>query len=219
MTFKEFGRLADAIKTYFPRDPILPTDEAMELWYDMLKDLDYKAAYMGLKKHVAVSRFAPTIADIREHAAEMNVPQELNEMEAWTFVSKALRNSGYHSVEEFAKLPPLVQKAVGVPDQLRVWALDGDYNEQVVSSNFMRTYRTVIARQKEVDRTPKQIQVLMEKTNAGSYAARLEQKRQEAAETLGRKQRGNQTLEMGFEGVPMPEKYREVLAGQWRKTM
>ena len=42
MTFKEFGYIADAIKTYFPRDNVLPTEHAMSLWYDGLKDLPYQ---------------------------------------------------------------------------------------------------------------------------------------------------------------------------------
>ena len=39
MTIKEFSLIAAAIKTYFPRDNILPTENAMELWYEELKDL------------------------------------------------------------------------------------------------------------------------------------------------------------------------------------
>ena len=121
----------------------------MELWYDMLKDMDYQSAYIGLKNHVATSKFAPTIADIR-NGAVISQPQELNEMEAWSIVSKAIRNSGYNSVEEFAKLPPLVQKAVGLPSQLRTWALDENYNEEVVSSNFIKCYQNELSRQREL---------------------------------------------------------------------
>ena len=74
MNVDEFAKLADAIKTYFPRDNVLPTDNAMELWFDMLKDLDYKSAYIALKKHVATSSFPPTIADIRKNASDFQNP-------------------------------------------------------------------------------------------------------------------------------------------------
>ena len=37
MTIKEFSLIAAAIKTYFPRDNILPTENAMELWYEELR--------------------------------------------------------------------------------------------------------------------------------------------------------------------------------------
>ena len=162
MTFKEFGQLADAIKTYFPRDNVLPTRESMELWYDMLKDLDYKYAYLGLKMHVASCKFAPTIADIREQATSTVQSQGLNEMEAWAFVSKALRNGLYGAEEEFAKLPELVQKAVGNPSNLRNWAqTDADSVENVIQSNFMRAYRTEAKRQREYEKLPDTVKTLL----------------------------------------------------------
>lgn len=210
MIFKEFGQLADAIKTYFPKDNMLPTDTAMELWYDMLKDMDYKSAYMGLKNHVATSRFPPTIADIRNGVA-ISQPNELNETEAWSLVSKAIRNSGYNSVEEFAKLPPLVQKAVGLPNQLRAWALDENFNEQFVSNNFMKCYRNELARQREFQKMPKEVQNTIVKVNENSYSHQIEQRRQEITENVNRKNEENRLLEMKYNGVPMPERCKEKL--------
>lgn len=205
MTFKEFGKLADAIKTYFPRDNMLPTDTAMELWYDMLKDMDYQSAYIGLKNHVATSKFAPTIADIR-NGVVISQPQELNEMEAWSLVSKAIRNSGYNSVEEFAKLPPLVQKAVGLPSQLRTWALDENYNEQVAMSSFQRAYKAELHRHEELQKMPQNIRNLIEKANSGSYSAQIDEKRQQAIESANDRKRGEiKVLEMKHDGVLPPE--------------
>lgn len=210
MTFKEFGMLADAIKTYFPRDNILPTNEAMELWYDMLKDLDYKSACIGLKKHVASSRFAPTIADIRENVVSINEPQELNEMEAWALVSNAIRRSGYNSEEEYAKLPPIVQRAVGLPSQLRVWAIDEDYNEQVVSSQFIRTYRTEVSREKEIAKMPSKVRKLVQSASQTLYTAQIATKREEAIKTSPKRE-GCEiiALEPEIKGIPIPKEIRE----------
>lgn len=211
MTFKEFGKLADAIKTYFPRDNMLPTDIAMELWYDMLKDMDYQSAYIGLKNYVATSKFAPTIADIR-NGAVISQPQELNEMEAWSLVSKAIRNSGYNSVEEFAKLPPLVQKSVGLPSQLRTWALDEKYNEEVAMSSFQRAYKSELKRHEELQKMPQNVRNFIEKANVGSYSSQIAEKRQQAIESANERKQGEiKALEMKHEGVPMPEKYKERL--------
>ena len=68
MTATEFAQLAAAIKTYYPRDNVLPTDRAMELWFDALKDLEYRNAVAGLKKYVESHKYPPTISDIREYA-------------------------------------------------------------------------------------------------------------------------------------------------------
>ena len=212
MTVDEFAKLADAIKTYFPRDNILPTDESMELWFDMLNDLDYKSAYASLKKHVSTSRFPPTIADIREGTTDFIVPKELNEMEAWSLASKAIRSSAHYSVEEFAKLPPLVQKAVGLPSQLRTWALDENFNEEVAMSSFQRAYKAELKRHEELQKIPQNVRNLIERANEGSYSAKIEQKRQDMIESAGERKQGEiKALEMKHNGVPMPEKYKERL--------
>lgn len=212
MTVDEFGKLAAAIKTYFPRDNILPTNKAMDLWFDMLNDLPYEAAYAALKRHVATSKFPPTIVDIRDGATDFTAPNELNEMEAWSLVSKAIRNSGYNSVEEFAKLPPLVQKAVGLPDQLRTWALDKDYNECVTMSFFQNTYKAELKRHEELQKMPQNVRKLIEKANSGSYSAQIAEKRQQVIESANKRKQGEiKALELKREGAPMPEKYKERL--------
>lgn len=212
MTVDEFGQLAAAIKTYFPRDNMLPTNKAMDLWFDMLQDLTYESAYAALKKHVASSRFPPTIADIREGATDFTVPNELNEMEAWSLVYKAICNSTYNSVSEFEKLPPLVQKAVGLPDSLREWAMTENLNLEVVMSNFQRAYKAELHRHEELQKMPQNIRNLIEKANVGSYSAQIAEKRQQAIESANDRKQGEiKALEMKHEGIPMPEKYKERL--------
>lgn len=155
MTTKEFAQIAAAIKTYFPRENILPTEIAMELWYMELRDLTYETANLALRMYVATNRFPPTIADIRECAVKLSKgaqKSEINEMAAWQMVLKAMRNSIYHSEEEFAKLPPTVQKAVVSPNQLREWAMAEDIDGtwmNVTQSNFLRTYRTEVSLEQE----------------------------------------------------------------------
>lgn len=154
MTAKEFGLLADAIKTYFPRDNVLPTENALRLWYAELKDIPYQIAYAALRKYVLTNKFAPTIADIREQAAELYNQREgdISENTAWQLVWKAICNSGYHAEEEFEKLPETVKRAVGSASQLRQWGLS-EVNDNTISywkSDFQRIYR--LEQQKELER-------------------------------------------------------------------
>lgn len=212
MTVDEFGIFADAIKTYFPKDNMLPTEKAMDLWFDMLRDLDYGFASMALKNHVATSAFSPTIADIRKQYSIISNPVELNEMEAWSLVVKAMGNSLNNSTEEFAKLPPLVQKAVGLPSQLREWGTTENLNKEVIMSNFQRAYKAELKRHEELQKMPQKLRQMIEKSNIGSYPAQIEQKRQEIIESAkDRKNEEIKALEMKCDGVPMPEKYRERL--------
>lgn len=164
MTFKEFGFIADAIKTYFPRDNVLPTEHAMSLWYDGLKDLPYQIVNIALKKYVQTNRFAPTIADIREQVSQLNQNNQktdLNENEAWSLVLKAVQRSGYYSEEEFAKLPKIIQRAIGSPSRLREMALDEKFNHGVESSNFQNKFRIEQQKEREKQRLSPDVSMLI----------------------------------------------------------
>ena len=59
MDKKEFAVIAAALQTYYPRFSLIPNEQAMELWYDGLKDIPADVATAGLKKWVtAACRFA-----------------------------------------------------------------------------------------------------------------------------------------------------------------
>lgn len=170
MTAKEFGVLADAIKTYFPRDNVLPTENAMRLWYEELKDIPYQLAHLALQKYVCTNKFAPTIADIREQVAELNNQneEELNETAAWSIAWKAICNSGYHAEEEFAKLPPVIQRTVHSPAQLREWALLENIDGKtitVLQSDFQRAFRVEQQRERERSKLSPGVLKLMRQIN------------------------------------------------------
>lgn len=203
-TVKIIRIMVDSYPNYKPND----ISETVDVWQMMLEEYSYQEVSVALKAYILSdeSGFAPSIGKLVSKIHTMTAPQELNEMEAWSLVSKAIRNSGYNSVEEFEKLPPIVQKAVGLPSQLRTWALDENYNEEVVSSNFIKCYRTELARHKELQKMPQNVRQLIEKANAGSYSAQISEKRQQAIESASeRKQGETKVLEMKHERVLPPE--------------
>lgn len=168
MTVDEFAKLAAAIKTYYPRDNLLPTDEGIELWYDALKDLDYTQAEQGLRKYAMTNKFAPGISDIRDCTSGFTKPRELNDMEAWFLVRKAIGNGIYGAEEEFSKLPDVIQEAVGHPRNLRDWAtMESGMVDSVVQANFLKNYRVVIQRKEEMDKIPDKIRQTIENMNVG----------------------------------------------------
>ena len=200
--------MVDSYPNYKPNN----ISETVDVWHMMLSDYEYNIVAMSLKAYILsdTSGFAPSIGQLVGKIQAITKPEELNEMEAWSLVSKAIRNSGYNSVEEFAKLPPLVQKAVGLPDQLMTWALDENYNEQVVSSNFMRCYRTELARHEELSKMPAEIKDLIDSVSNNSYSAQIEEKREKAIKYLTeRKESEIKALEVKKEYVPMPEEIKK----------
>ena len=169
--------MVDSYPNYKPNN----ISETVDVWNMMLSDYDYNLVAMALKAYILADTggFAPSIGQLVAKMQTITKPQELSEMEAWSLVSKAIRNSGYNSVEEFANLPLLVQKAVGTPDNLRNWAVS-DYQtiESVIQSNFLRTYRTVVRRENEINCMPNEIKALIDKVNINSKSAQIEQNNQ-----------------------------------------
>lgn len=209
MTREETIELLMVIQSAYPN--FKPPDKtvAVDTWYTILKDMDYNVVQMGLRAYITsdTSGFAPSIGQLINTIYTIQNPQELNEMEAWFLVSRAIRNGYYGAVEEFNKLPPLVQKAVGSSDNLRNWAqTDSESIENVVQSNFMRTYRVVVNRAKEYQKMPKDIQALIENTNRSSYSAQIGSKNQQ---TIKISLEDNKSQNKPIKGIPIPKEIKE----------
>lgn len=216
-TVKIIRIMVDSYPNYKPND----ISETVDVWHMMLSEYTYEQISIALKAYILsdTSGFAPSIGQLVAKIQTLIKPQELNEMEAWALVSKAIRNSGYNSVEEFAKLPPLVQKAVVLPDQLMTWSLDENFNEQVVSSNFMRCYRNELARNDELSKMPSEVKVLINSTYKNSYSAQIEEKREDSIKSFtDRKENEIKALEAKEEYVPMPEHLKKRLE-DWKNEI
>ena len=163
MTRDEFKILVKGMKAAYTTPSFIPDKDAFEIWYGLLSDIPYEVASAATKSYMMTETKIPAPADIRNKAMMLSKNNELNEIEAWTLVSKALRNGYYGAEEEFAKLPPIVQKAVGSPAQLRMWATTDESSvESVISSNFMRTYKAEVKRAEEYARLPEDVRVLIQ---------------------------------------------------------
>ena len=203
-TVKIIRIICDSYPNYKPNN----LSETVDVWCMMLSDYTYDQVSVALKAYILsdISGFAPSIGQLVGKIQTISQPQELNEMEAWSLVSRAIRNSTYNSVEEFAKLPQLVQKAVGLPDQLRTWAMDENYNEQVASSNFIKCYRTEVARSQELSKMPSDVRKIIERACNSSYVAQMDEKRTQAVKSLTeRKEDEIKAIGMSTDYYPMPE--------------
>lgn len=187
MTREQVGKLLMTIQAYYPNYNPPDKEITLNAWYIMLAEYPEELVLQALRACIATntSGFAPDVGQIMSKIQTISQPQELDGMTAWGLVSKALRNGTYGAVEEFNKLPPLVRQAVGMPDNLKNWAAS-DYQtiETVIQSNFLRTYETVVKRANEINRMPDNIKSLIEKTNANSHKAQIEQKFQRDINTL-----------------------------------
>ena len=67
MNKAELNNILDGLRSMYGNEkfPKL-TEFAMDMWYDAMKDLDFKQTKQAIANYIKVGKFPPTIADIRE---------------------------------------------------------------------------------------------------------------------------------------------------------
>lgn len=168
MTREETAKIIGAMMVYYPNYAPIDNEMTVTLWTDAFAEYPYSVVAKALKTYALSDKsgFAPNIGalnNIIQTVAEETADTYMNEMQAWNLVSAALRDGTYHAQERFEELPPLVQKAVGSPNNLHNWATaDFETIDTVVMSQFQRTYRAEVARAKEIARYPIDIRTAIE---------------------------------------------------------
>ena len=166
-TIKILMVIQAAYPNYKPQDKTV----AVNVWSEMLADIPYEQVSMAVKAYIQSDKngFAPSIGEVREKVKSIFAEEdELNETAAWSLVLKAIRRSTYYSDEEFAKLPPVIQRAVASPRQLREWATLEDVDGKtitVIQSNFQRTFRAEQQREREQNKLSSDVLKLMRPLN------------------------------------------------------
>lgn len=168
MTRDETTAILGVLQTAFPAFYRTATRQdamnAIVLWSELFADDPAEIVSAAVKALIATKTegYPPTIGEVKAKMQALSGPGELAEGEAWALVEKATRNGIYGYREEFEKLPPVVQKAVGSANQLREWAtLNSDELKTVVASNFMRSYKTIQKRENEIAMIPADVRSLL----------------------------------------------------------
>ena len=161
MTRDEMKILAKAMKAVYPQ--MMPDRDAFDVWYELLKDLDYRQASAALQRHMQTSKYPPTIADIRQ--AVTAPKEEMPELEAWALARKAIRCDPDSAKEQFDRLPELVQKTIGTPAALTEGGqLPSETVGSVIQSQFLRGYRAQAERQRTDAAIAPKVRKLIEDT-------------------------------------------------------
>lgn len=175
MTREETKKIIQIITYTYPNFKPQDLTVMVNIWTEMFAETPYEKCATALKTYILsdTSGFAPSIGALNNlinTIEERAKGEELNEMQAWALVSKAIRNGVYGAEKEFNALPPLVQKAVGSAKNLHNWATT-DYAtiDTVVMSQFQRTYRGVVNQQKETRRMPTEVRQLIETADKTPY--------------------------------------------------
>lgn len=164
MTYDEVITILDICQMEWPQSFAKLNDEDIvgraKLWAAMFADDDARLVGAALKTIIAAGNreFAPGVGQIKEQMRKLVSTGEKTEAEAWARILKAIRNSAYDSTRQFERLPPILQKIVGSPYQLREWGMmDSETLHSVVASNVQRAYRTMQQRENEAAKIPSDV--------------------------------------------------------------
>lgn len=154
--------LKEAYPHYYRDKTREELSQTVNLWAEMFASDPAQIVTESVKALICTLKFPPTIADVKEKIRLITQPETMTEMEAWGKVLSAIQSSNYHAQDNFYRLPPVIQKIVGSPNQLREWAMmESDVTNSVIQSNFMRSYKARVAQEKEYEALPDSTKNLM----------------------------------------------------------
>ena len=166
MTKEEFSKIAMALRTYYPSQSLLPNNAAMELWYQQLQDIPYQVCTLALNQWVAVNKWAPTIADLREAAMDVSTKDLPDWSEAWETVIKNIQKYGfYRAVEGKEALTGITRQTVE-----RIGYIHLCNSENIIAdrANFRDIYNSLLAREKKQAVLPQGLKKAIEVTKQRS---------------------------------------------------
>ena len=154
-----------ALRTYYPRETLLPNKQAAELWYMELKDLPYDVAMMALREHVHTSKWSPSISELREKAAEIQNGKAADWGEGWQKTMEAIRRKGmYREQEALESMDEITRATV---ERLGYQNLCLSENQTADRARFKDIYEQIAERKKWESHLPDALKIAIKNAQAG----------------------------------------------------
>ena len=145
MTTSEWTILVKGLKSSYTSTFFLPDEDAVRVWYQLLKDLDYRQLNDAVMYWIMTEKNPPTIADLR---ARVVSNQEVIEdwSEAWEDIKTAISRYGYYQADEaLESLNYLTREAAKRFGWTSLCMMETD-NENVNRAQFRDIYNAIKTR-------------------------------------------------------------------------
>ena len=158
MTKGEFISLVAVIKNFYPRDNILPTNEALDCWYSAIGDIDYKDAKTAVMRHVQTNKFPPTVADIRQQTIKISGKDATFDWsDGWHKVKRAV--SLYGMYDEHGAMKFFDENTKNAVKRMGWESICMSENEEVCRAQFRMVYEQVTRVAREESMLPKSLRL------------------------------------------------------------
>ena len=168
MTRPEAARVVLKISTMYANEySKIPADNLemiVQMWADTCEGYTGEQIEAALQQYMAndTSGFAPKPGQLIQYLVAPEDSNDLTASEAWAMVVKAMSNAIYGAEEEWEKLPPMVQRAVGTSYVLREMAMMPVESMGVEESHFRRAYLSQLESERVRRRSPASAMKLIE---------------------------------------------------------
>jgi len=146
MVEEEVAKLLAVLAAAYPNFEV--NEMKHKVWFEMLKDIDYKVAQVAVRKIILENTFPPAIAEVRKACAELTMPQIPDAGMAWGEAVRAIRYYGiYREKEALRSMSPLTAQAVRYIGWQEICS---STEPGVARGHFLRIYEQ-LARRKQQD--------------------------------------------------------------------
>lgn len=160
MTKEEFSILARGLKAVYTQPSFLPDSDALNVWYTLLKDLDYMVVQTAIQKYMLTQKLPPVIADIREMASSVTMGEKALWSDGWEEVVMAIRRYGsYNEEKAMENMSEITKQCVR---RLGYQNLCRSEDISIERANFRMIYEQISKREEENRKLPVQMRKWIE---------------------------------------------------------
>ncbi|NLH38315.1 MAG: hypothetical protein GX468_09335 [Thermotogaceae bacterium] len=139
------------LATIYEKIERITTDGAIaKLWYNSLKDLDDDAFQYAVEAIAKTSKFAPSIAEIREKAWEYKHPDILTAEQAWEIIYNDLHKYGFYKQPTYDN--PILERAKNAISWEALCNVTTD-QVSILRRQFIDIYKSLMETQKYAEVT------------------------------------------------------------------
>ena len=146
MKLQQFLILVKGLKSVYTSNNFLPNEEAIKIWYELLKDIPYEILNLAIQKYMMSEVLPPKIANLRSLSAEIQQGQQNDWGSGWEQVLRAIRKYGmYEPKKALESMDEITRKSV---ERLGFKEICLSENIMTDRANFRMIYEELAERKK-----------------------------------------------------------------------
>lgn len=166
MNYDEFKEVVKGMKSIWSKSDFIPDRFAFDMWYGLLRDLPYENCILAVKRYALLSKWPPTIAEIREQA--VIIQSDIKDWsEGWDEVRRAIRQFGrYGKAEALKSMSPVTANVVARIGWVNI-CMAQENEQAAIRANFRNVYNQIVTAEKEQAALPETLKAEIKQIGQG----------------------------------------------------